>query len=129
MKSKRNKSNDEFCKRYLTPDWDGCAANDYFARKVNVNLIGKFKGKGPIEVFKGLYQIELAENNVYSNIAHLAFEKDRLVSFLKDLISQDVLIPKDVDDEEKYRSSFLSTARTILDNINNEKYDFQKSKS
>ena len=118
--------NREFCKQYLTADWDGCAANDFFANKYDTNIADKYFSKPKNEFFAGLLQIEIAENDVYRHIAHLAFEKNKIVSYLSSVTEETIHVPESVDDKAKYKSVFLSTAKTILENIRQEKYDFQR---
>jgi hypothetical protein len=118
--------NQEFCKKYLTADWDGFAANDFFANKFDTNISEKYFGKPKNEFFSGLLQIAIAKNDVYRHIAHLAFEKNKIVSYLSDLAEESIHVPVSVDDKAKYKSIFLSTGKTILENIKQEKYDFQK---
>ncbi len=121
--------NKEFCKKYLTADWDGCAANEYFANKANPNITDKYFYKPKIELFDNLREIDIAENNVYSEIAHLAFEKSKIFAFLSNVIENNIHVPDNINNREKYIKTYLSTVAAILNNINNGLYDFQKPKS
>jgi hypothetical protein len=52
--------------KYLTADWDGCAANKYFANKFNPNISGKYFGKPKNDFFNSLLEIDFAEKG-YTN--------------------------------------------------------------
>lgn len=125
MKKNRKEINDKFCQQFLTADWDGCAANDFFARKVELNIKDRFKSKPKIDVFEGLLIIETAENSVYAHIAHLAFRKQELVEFLNKVSADNVGVPDDIHDAEKYITSYINTVKRILGNIAKDAYDFQ----
>ena len=116
----------EFCKKYLTADWDGCAANEYFANKVDLKIADKYLFKPKIELFDNLRDIDIAENNVYAGITHLAFEKSKLLAFLSGVTINNITVPDNIKNNQKYIDSYLSTVATILKNINIGNYDFQK---
>ena len=126
MKRKQEQLNKEFCKKHLTADWDGCAANDYFISKCQADVAQKYAGKPKLDFFNGLLLIEMAENAVYTSITHLAFTKSKLVSYLSGLTAETVQAPENIEDKSKYLAAFLSTAKAVLDKIKNEEYDFQK---
>lgn len=120
--------NKEFCKKFLTSDWDGCEANEYFANKADPSPTDKYHSKPKGEPFDSLREIVLAENQVYSSIASLAFEKDEIVAFLQGLSFNNVFVPENIDDKERFRNTFIATAKEILSKINRGVYPFQKPK-
>ncbi|GEO08298.1 hypothetical protein [Segetibacter aerophilus] len=124
---RQEQRNSEFCQKYLTADWDGCAANDYFANKVHPNPADKFIGKPNIEFFDNLLVIDVAENNLYTEVAALAFEKSKIVSYLSQLSETNILIPTTIGDSDRYLKAYLSIAREILSKIERAEFDFQGS--
>ncbi len=127
-RERQKKRNQEFCKKYLTADWDGCAANEYFANKFDLNIADKHLFKLKIELFDNLREIDIAENKVYSDMAHLAFEKNKLLTFLNGVTENNINLPDNITNRQKYIETYLSTITTILKNINIGHYDFQKLK-
>ena len=116
---------EEFCKKFLRPDWDGCAANNYFTSRCDMNPSDKYYGKPAGAPFDGLIDIHVAQNNIYMRLCP-AYEKSEVVKLLESIISSEVIIPKNVNSAEKYRCVYISTAEEILQNVIEQKYDFQK---
>ena len=67
----------EFYNKYLKDNWDGSAANDYFAKKYKIGIEKEYLHKPKNILFDNLLLIEIATNNVYKTIAYLAFEKGK----------------------------------------------------
>lgn len=126
IKQKQNIQNKEFCKNYLTADWDGCAANDYFANLCDSSPTDKYYGKPHGEPWGSFREIAIADSNVYLSIAHLAFEKIKIVTFLQELTLDNIVVPDSINDKEKYKVTFMKTAKVILTKIVRSTYDFQK---
>jgi hypothetical protein len=55
-----------------------------------------------------------------------AYEKIEVVKLLESIISSGVIIPKNVNNAERYCSAYISTAEEILQNVKEQKYEFQK---
>ncbi len=119
--------NKEFCKKYLTPDWDGCAANDYFTNKVDLNISEKYFNKPKIEIFENLLELGIAENDFYISLDSLAYVKDEITSYLTELIADKINVPHSIKDKPTYIKTFLLIAEQVLDNIKEQKYNFQKT--
>ena len=96
-----------------------------FYKAIGTNTNG---AKPKIELFDNLREIDVAENNVYLEIAHLAFEKSKIVAFLSNVNENNIRVPDNINKREKYIKTYLSTATAILNNIQKEFYDFQKPK-
>src|SRR4051794_23875397 len=100
--------NKEYCKKYLTTDWDGCAANEYFANKCDNTIADKYFGKPKSDFFNSILEIGIAENDVYKAIAHLAFNKIKITSFLNNLTESNIYIPENINDKQKYVRVYMS---------------------
>jgi len=124
---KLNIRNEEFCRKYLKPGWDGCAANEYFIRQCDPNPEVKFHGKPNHEPFDGLRNIYYAQNGAYLAIDS-AYVKSKLVEQIKSLLSAEVPLPQQVFDKEEYIEVYRNTLTGILNKIDAEAYDFQKTK-
>jgi hypothetical protein len=128
-RQKQELQNQEFCKNYLTADWDGCAANEYFALNCDPNPEDKFYGKPNDEFFNGMREIYIAEKQVYFSIANKAFTKDKILDFLTEVNADKVPVPEKINDKERFLRVYLNTCKEILAKINSQSYDFQKPKS
>lgn len=127
-KQKQDLQNKEFCKKFLKTDWDGCAANEYFALKCEANPTDKYYGKPKNDFFDILRDMSIAENKVYSSIANLAFEKNRIVGYLVAINRDGINVPENINNKEKFIKFYLETCNEILEKINKEQYDFQNPK-
>ena len=117
----------ERTKKFLTNDWDGEAANDYFSNMCDSNPLDKFWGKPSGEPFDGLRQIHLAENDIYCEVQQSAYAKEKLINKLKLIIGEDVLEcgkTKTI----KYCEARKSISQSILAKIMNGEFPFQINK-
>jgi hypothetical protein len=124
-KQKLELKSKEFCKKYITHDWDGCAANEYFTKKCDLSPEDKYWGKPSHAPFDGLRDLHYAENDVYMNLCP-AYVKEELIKRLNEMISSEVKIPDKINNKEKYLEAYLSKAKRILSEILQEKFYFQK---
>jgi len=115
-----------WCEQYLKADWDGCAANDFFARHFHTEGGAGYLNKPRHIAFDRLRAIEIAENAVLFNVAPLSFQKDKIVNYLKELVPDKVFVPQNIVHQELYISVYVKTAREILEKIEKQQYDFQK---
>ena len=124
-KEKQQIRDKEFCKKYLTADWDGCVANEYFANMCDSSPTDKYGNKPKGEPFDSLRIIAIADSKLYSSIAHLAFEKNKLVTYLRELTLDKISVPTYVDNQEKFKTAFLATGKDVLLKIDQGLYKFQ----
>jgi hypothetical protein len=125
---KQNIQDNESRKKYLTSDWDGFAANEYFANLCDPSPTDRYFGKPRDEAFDSLREIAIADNKVYHSIAHLAFEKNKIITFLKELTPEEISVPNSINNKEKFKTTFMRTAREILAKLEEGAYSFQKPK-
>ena len=118
-------NNRQFCDQYIKLDWDGCAANDYFANRYDGHVAEKYSIKPRTSLHIAIKETEIAINQLNGAIAPIAFEKKTLVSFLTLLNENNVLVSDNIQNGEKYIEVYLSTAKEILDNISKNAYRFQ----
>ncbi|MCW3116892.1 MAG: hypothetical protein JWM28_974 [Chitinophagaceae bacterium] len=124
-KQKIEQRDKEICRQYLKPDWDGCAALEYFAARHYTDLEEKYRYKPKTSLHLALKEIEIAQSTLYGVLAPMAYHKDKVVAFLNLLNESNVYIGEEITDREKYVKSYLAAARSILNDITNNGYSFQ----
>lgn len=123
--AKKNASKDaEFCKQYQTKDWDGCEANEFFAIRFDTDLASQSANKSKDGIFNSIRIIKIAENDVYKKVAHLAFEKEKITKYLKNVGLED--ISKEDIDVSTYKESYFNKCQEILNKLEAKSYPFQK---
>jgi hypothetical protein len=125
-KQRRELQNKEYCKKYLQPDWDGCAAREYFCTNSRPDPEMRYYGKPSGEPFDKLRQNAIAENDIHCLLANYADYKDRLIERLEAIIANEVIPPQNSKLPEEYKNTYLSRANEILRKIKNEAFDFQR---
>jgi hypothetical protein len=90
-----------------------------------MNPSNKYYGKPAGPPFGGLRDIHFAQNDIYMRLCP-AHEKSEVVKLLESIISTEVIIPQTVNNAEKYLGVYIRTAEKILQNVKEQKYEFQK---
>src|SRR5690606_11928513 len=107
-------------------NWDGCAANDYFARHFHTDAGASYLNKPKHVAFDRLKEMEIATNAVIFDIAPLSFQKEKVVNYLTNLIPEKVFVPQNIVHQEMYVNTYVTSAKEILEKIEQQRYDFQK---
>lgn len=128
-KQKRAALSHDNCQQYRKPNWDGCAANNYFAQRIKPAPGIGYLIKPKHAAFDRLRVIEIAENDMIFQIAHLAFEKAKIVACLEGVDAAKIQAPPDIEYSELYISTYRATARDILEKIRTAHYAFQRSRT
>jgi len=115
-----------WCEQYRKANWDGCAANDYFARHFRADAGAGYLNKPKHVAFDRLREMEIAANAVIYDIAPLSFQKDKIVNYLSELVPEKVSVPQDIVHQELYINTYVTSAKEILEKIQQQQYDFQK---
>lgn len=121
----QKKRKEKRTKEFLTPDWNGEEANDYFTDNYDLHPEEKYWGKPNTEPFTDLRQSYYAKNDIYGEVCESAYIKQNLIDKLKSIISEDATICSKTK-SEKYCESRKSIAENILSNIMDNVYAFQK---
>jgi hypothetical protein len=116
----------QWCQQYLKPDWDGCAAVEYFARFQESDPENKYANKPNYDFFVQLQDMHYAHNDAYCVVIP-AFVKEEVVERLEKSLQMPITIPSRVQNPDTYKSTFIKTVKEILENIRLEKYPFQKN--
>ncbi|MEJ2881482.1 hypothetical protein [Pedobacter sp. GR22-6] len=66
-------------------------------------------------------------NRQYFHIAPLSFYQEKIIKYLSQLFDANVSIPDDIVHKDAYIGAYLEKANEILENIQQQRYDFQKS--
>ena len=96
-------------------NWNGKEIGVGFDRKSKSLNPENPRSKG----LKGLYDTELALQNLYQDCAMSSYAKDSLVNQLKNIINGSFNIPLTVFDEQKYKKVMISEATRILEEYQN----------
>lgn len=126
--TKQRRANQEaaWCEQYRKTNWDGCAANEYFARHFQTDAGVGYLNKPKHVAFDRLREMEIASNAVIFDIAPLAFQKEKIVNYLTQLIPEKVFVPQNIEHRELYVDTYFRSAKEILEKIERQRYDFQK---
>lgn len=116
----------EWCEQYHRLNWDGCAANDYFVRLFNPNIGIDDLNKSKNMTSEPLKEMKIANNELYFEIAHRAFRKEKIVAYLTQLTPEKINVLQDIIHKELYIETYFKTAKEILEKIQQQFYDFQK---
>lgn len=125
-KQRRAMLDAQWCEQYRKTNWDGCAANDYFARYVHRDPGSGFLNKPSHVTFERLREMEIAINQVYFNVAPLAFQKEKIMDYLGHVVQNTVFVPPSIVHVDAYTTAYLEKVNEILENIQKQRYDFQK---
>lgn len=77
IKQRRAAQEGARCEQYRKSNWDGCAANDYFARKYHADSGAGYLNKPKHVTFVRLREMEIAKNELIYDIAPLSFQKEK----------------------------------------------------
>lgn len=61
--------------------------------------------------FDRLKEIEIARNAVIFDIAPLAFQKEKIVNYLTQLIPEKVFVPLNIEHRELYVDTYVTSAK------------------
>jgi len=125
-KQRRAAQDAKWCEQYRKTNWDGCAANDYFARQCHPDPGAGYLNKPRHIAFERLREMEIAVNWLYFQIAPLSFQKEKVVDYLSQLDKVSISVPQDIIHNDLYVNTYLEKANEILANIQRQHYDFQK---
>lgn len=109
-------------KQYLTANWDGELANDYFLDRLTQSMheIDRLESKPKTDPFIGLKVIAQAEKSVYNEIYQAAYIKEDFINKLNKIINE--------INNDKFGLSRISKAKEILSKVMANKYHFQIQK-
>ncbi|CAL1518570.1 hypothetical protein [Chitinophaga sp. MM2321] len=116
----------QLCEQYRKANWDGCEANNYFARSYRPDVESSYMNKPKHEAFERLKEVDIARNELFLEIAPLSFEKEKIVSYLSHLVPEKVFVQENIIRKEEYVNAYITAAKEILENIQKQHYDFQK---
>lgn len=126
---KRAALEQDYCQQYRKPDWDGCAANNYFARRLRSEPGISYLNKPKHAAFDRLRVIEIAENDLIAHIAHLSVVKEKIANYLEIVDRVKIQGPSAIDYPELYKSTYVAAANDILEKIRADFFEFQRPKS
>jgi len=125
-KKQRDELEESKWRAQFTKDgWNGTKAVDFFANQYERNSPEIYRGKPKDSHFNFLREVAKAESQVYHDIAHLAYEKEKIVTFLNNLNIENIWVPSEVDDVENFKKIYSNLCKEILEKINISGYDFQ----
>jgi hypothetical protein len=124
-KQRTEQRDKEICRQFLKSDWDGCAALEYFAAHHYTDLEEKYQDKPKTPAHLALKEMEMAQSTLNGVLAPMAYHKGKVVDFLNLLNESNVYIGHEITDREKYVQSYLDAARSVLNDIANNRFPFQ----